>query len=702
MLFNFIKNKSGFIIRIIFFIVVIACTVMLFPRKGKFMYEFQKGSPWRHDNLIAEYDFPIYKSQQQFEIEKNSILLQFYPYYNYNNEIGNANIDKFTVEFKLIVDESVIEYKETSSLSDRKIKRIEDTFIEYGKYVKGIINKIYISGIINISDFSDKLDTTVQKIVVLKDKIGDEFDLSEIYTQKSAYEYIVQNANKFEYDDVDLPDINFEKYLEPNLYFNQVISNKVKTQLINDVSPVNGMVQSGERIIFRGELIDDERFLILESLKKEYESSSGALVDESIVLLGQIILVLSAFSIVFFYLFYFYPDVLKSTRQVLYMLSFQLIFIITTALFTSSEFIDIYLIPITILPVLTTTFYNARLALLQHTVTILILGFLVANGFEYVFIQFIVGFVAVLGISKLHTRRQIISTSGLIFTAYVFLYTGITVIHEGDISRVDLYKFAWFAGSSVLVLMSYPLIYLLEKLFGFVSDVTLLELSDTNRPLLRLLSEKAPGTFQHSVLVANLTEAAVREIKGNVFLARAGALYHDIGKIESPVFFTENQHSKLSPHDKLNPIQSADVIVNHVIAGEKLAKKYRVPSEIIDFIKTHHGNGNVKWFLHSFKKQNPDIEIDKNMFSYPGPLPFSKETAVVMMADSIEASSRSLVDFNESAISNLVEKVIDTQMSEKLFDKADITFAEISKIKEVFKSKLQNIYHTRIKYPDEK
>jgi putative nucleotidyltransferase with HDIG domain len=359
------------------------------------------------------------------------------------------------------------------------------------------------------------------------------------------------------------------------------------------------------------------------------------------------------------------------------------------------------LIPLIIVPLTISTFYDIQTAIIIHLLTVFATGYMVPNGFEFTFMQFAAGLGAVLTRHKINHRSHFIKVSALVFAIYSVIYTGLVLTHEGNFAEIKMVKYAVFAINALLLLLAFPLFYFFEKVFGFLSNITLLELSDTNRPLLRMIAEKAPGTFQHSMQVANLAEEAVMQIGGNPLLVRVGAMYHDIGKTEAPAYFIENKHSSQNPHDLLEPERSAEIIINHIKRGIEIAEKNNLPKEVIDFIRTHQGTGKVRWFLNAYKIEHPDVVLDETKFEYPGPIPFSKETAVLMMADSIEAASRSMKEFSEESISNLVEKIIDYQIKEKQFEEADITFAEINRVKSVFKQKLVNIYHTRIEYPKE-
>jgi len=689
-----IKNLNIFF-KILIFLTASIITVFLFPSSNKFSYEFQKGEPWKHKNLIAEYDFPIYKSDIVIEQEKDSILKNIKPYFVYNKDIKTEELNKFSNNYKTLINNIL------KDITNSKIKNnLETKYNKINKKLHKKLNKIYDTGIIEpINNFSSNT-TADAKIFIKKNNIAEVHKYKELISQKDAYNQLNSFYSEIkENTDFDLPNIDFMNYIKYNIIYDGNMTQKSKTQLLNDISPVRGMVQAGERIIYQGQLINDDKFQILSSLKKQYLSERDSHSNSVIVFIGQLVLASSIFAILFLYLYFYNTKIFNNNRKLLYFPFFTILIIIITATISKQETLDIYLVPVTILPLITATFYKPRTAFLHHIVTILIIGYIAANGFEYVFIQFVVGFVAISGVNRLNRRSQVLWTALLIFITYFILYSAITIIQEGEISKIDFSKIAWFAGSSIMVLTAYPLIYFFEKVFGFLSDLTLIELSDTNRPLLKSLAEKAPGSFQHTVQVANISEAAANEIGANPLLVRAGAMYHDIGKMNNPSFFIENQHSE-NPHNKLKPLKSVEIIKKHVTDGSKLAKKHSLPKEISDFIISHHAKGKIAWFLHKYKENNKDKEIDEEKFRHIGILPYSKETAIVMIVDSVEAASRSLPEYTEESIDNLVEKIVSGKIADNLLIEADITFAEINKVKKILKTKLKNIYHTRVVYPD--
>ena len=472
-----------------------------------------------------------------------------------------------------------------------------------------------------------------------------------------------------------------------------------KKEILNKISPTHGMVQRGEKIISKGELVTETKYQILESLRIDYETKLGSSFKVTGIVAGLIILISVSMFSLFLFLLFFRKDVYADAKNLVLILIMVTGMVVITIVV--SKFLPeyIYIIPFCLVPMIVGIFYDTRLALFAHLVTIIITALLVPNSYEFVFLQFFAGIVTILSILRLERRSQFFLTSLLVFLTYSIIYIGMTLIKEGSLQDINRTYFLLFAGSAILTLFSYPIIFVFEKVFGLITDVTLLELSNTNNKLLRELALKAPGTFQHSMQMANLAEEAIYEIGGNPLLVRTGAMYHDIGKMDSPLYFIENQTTGINPHDELTYDESAQIIIEHVINGIEKARKNNLPEQIIDFIRTHHGTRTTEYFYTLAKTENPDEEIDPSIFTYPGPEPFSKETAVLMMADTVEAASRSLKKPDEESISEIVDIVIDKQIEGHQFDNSPITFRDIKTVRKIFKKMLMNIYHLRIEYP---
>ena len=697
--FDFFRKNYKFIFRGFLFITTIAIIVYIFPREGKFRYEFQKGRPWLNENLYAPFDFPIYKSDKQIAEERDSILKTYSPYFQYDSSVFSTQRNSFNKYFEQKQDEFI---QNTISDNNYKKQNFINEGVKFKKRIESILYNIYDKGIVDLNSETENLKV-YPNITVLKEKLAQNYSLKDIYTHKNAYEYLTNSVNSYLDSNktrIRYPEfyksLNLYEYLTPNLIYDKTTSENVKNELIKNISLTKGMVQSGEKIITQGEIIDTRLHRILESLKYESEQRLGTGYYSQIILLGQIIFVLACIGVLFLFLINFRSEILRHTLKT----SFILMLVLLIVVISSFTLKVLYIVPFALVPIIIKTFYDARLALFIHIVTILLVGFLAPNGFEFVFLNFIAGIVAIFSLTNLHRRGKLFLTAGLVFLTYCFIYFGLAITQEGSFSGIELRNFKYFAFNGGFLLLAYPLIYAFEKVFGFISDLTLMELSDTNQKLLRKLAEKAPGTFQHSMQVANLAEEAIIKIGGNPLLVRTGALYHDIGKMNNPFYFIENQRSGFNPHDSHEFDESADIIISHVQDGVDLAKKHGLPEQIIDFIRTHHGTSKVQYFYRSYVKKFPDKDVDVSKFTYPGPKPFSKETAVLMMADSVEAASRSLSKIDQETIGGLVDGIINDQMNEGQFDNANINFNDVTEVKAIFKDKLLNIYHARIKYPE--
>jgi hypothetical protein len=702
--FDYLKKNYKYIFRAFLFMLSIAIIVYIFPREGKFRYEFQKGKPWMHENLFAPFDFAIYKSNKQLQDENDSILKRFKPYFQFDTSVFIREKAKFLNHYKEKQEEFIVSKEtETSFNSYRKQNYLKNAQ-KFELEAIDILKSIYTAGIVDLNDAMEDIQS-YNTIVVLENKLAEEKSMNDLYTQKIAYEFVTKtvghyldsNKRLLRYEDF-YKGINLYEFILPNILYDQKTSETVKSELLTNVSLTKGMVQSGEKIISQGEIVDNRLHRILESLKYESENRLGTGYFSDIILLGQIIFVFACIGVLFLFLLNFRSDILKHSLKTTFILML-VVMIVVIGRFAGSF---LYVVPFALIPIIIKTFYDARLALFIHIVTVLLVGFFAPNGFEFVFLSFIAGIVAIFSLTNLYRRGKLFLSAMLVFVSYSFVYFGLAITQEGNFSGIDFKNFIYFSLNGGLVLLAYPLIYIFEKTFRFISDLTLMELSDTNQKLLRELSEKAPGTFQHSMQVANLAEEAIYKIGGNPLLVRTGALYHDIGKMNNPIYFIENQRTGFNPHDTHEFDESANIIISHVTDGIELAKKNSLPTQLIDFIRTHHGTTKVQYFYRSYIKKFPEKDVDVNMFTYAGPKPFSKEMAVLMMADSVEAASRSLSNIDEDTISNLVENIITDQMNEGQFDNVDIYFKDITEIKAIFKDKLRNIYHARIKYPEKK
>ena len=706
-IFSFIKSKYKSIFNGLLFLVALVIIVNLLPREGKFKYEFQKGKPWMHETLIAPYDFPIYKSQKKIKEERDSVLENFKPYFRQDTTVVVKQTRQFTEDYnsrlREVFQEKYSDQQLKNTFNDSRFEQVTRDF--YNRIIHYLRN-IYGRGIIEAAEINRTFDKD-SRIVILRNNLAEEYGYQQIYDQKEAYKHLISRMEDY-LDSLELSSekqrnffssLNFYDYIKPNLIYDQETSQKVKQNMLDNISITRGMVQAGERIVSKGEVVDAQTYQILESLKREYEKSLGGDFQYSLIILGQLIFVFGAIFVLYLFLYHFRFEILQNSLKTVFILFLVVLMVAIASITTRLRPDTLYIIPFAILPIIIRSFYDARLALFIHIVTIMIVGFFVPNGFEFVFLNFIAGIVAIFSLTSLNRRGKLFLSAAMVVLSYTFIYFGLAITQEGSVEGINWMNVAYFGINGALVLASYPLIYIFEKSFGFLSDVTLMELSDTNQPLLRRLSEQAPGTFQHSVQVASLAETAAYQIGGNTLLVRTGALYHDIGKMENPIYFIENQDTDFNPHTQLEFLESARLIISHVKKGVEIASKYKLPGPIVDFIRTHHGTSKVHYFYKKYLQNYNEDEVDESQFTYPGPKPFSKEMAVLMMADSVEAASRSYSSLDEKTINSLVDNIIDTQLNSGQFENVDITFREITIIRGIFKKKLQNFYHARIKYP---
>ncbi len=684
-----IQGNYELITKIFLLLVSIAVLVMVFPKERKFKYEFQKGKPWLHSDLIAPFNFAINKTKGEIEQERIKILEGINPYFTYDNEIAEQKKSELLQSFESAWDNKYGD--EDMFLAQKMASR---------KALVRLFDSIFEAGIIRIDPVIEGKPATFG-IIVVRNNMASETELGKIFTLQEASEAIEDSSVTEESVDMQLVSDLLRNSLVHNVFYDKKKTEAEISNRLDDLSITKGMVQQGELIISKGELITASKFQVLESLRLSYENQKASEFTFYSILAGQVIIISVVMIILFVILWFYWKDIASSNKKLVLILSVAVITIIGTDLVVTYQEDYLYLIPFCLVPVIIRAFFNTRLAIYVHLITVILAGFLVPDSYQFVFMQLIAGFAGIFSLYNFERRGQIFIASMWIFLAYSLVYTGKALIEEGDITSIDPVNYAIFAGSSFLILFAYPLIYILEKVFGMITDITLIELSNTNNKLLRKLAQKAPGTFQHSIQVANLAEEAIYEIGGNALLVRVGALYHDIGKMNNALYFVENQSTGVNPHDELTYEESANIIISHVLDGIEMAKKNNLPEEIIDFIRTHHGTRKVEYFYIKQKKDFPDEEVDEKTFSYHGPIPFSRETAVLMMADSVEAASRSLKKPDEEAINNLVEGIITKQVETDQFINSDITLRDITTIKKILKKKLKNIYHVRIAYPED-
>ena len=668
--------------KILLFLLTLVILLALFPREGKFKYEFQRGKPWQHDDLIAPFDFAILKQQAELKQERINALSEAYLFFR--------------------VDKEKIEYAKSDFLSkldvegkDKITTQQKELLVKTGF---SLLDSIYKRGIVEMIPEIEKKSPDF-KIAIVADNVAKIVPINNLFTISNANTYILLNLPLFQGVDTKFVLPLLQANIMHNVIFDEDLTNVQRDQSLANISTTRGMVQKGERIIAKGELVNEAKFQQLESLRLEFESKSGSGYNFKMILLGRLILISMALLVFGLFMYTFRHDIYTENRNIVLLLLLVTLMVSFTTIVMKMNVLYIMAVPICLVPIIVRTFYDTRLALFVHIITIIILGFLVPNSFEFLFMQLITGIITIISIVHLNHRSQFFFTSLMILVSYSIIYVGMTLMQEGSIDQLSRFNFVMFGISALLTLFSYPLIYLFEKIFGMVTDVSLIELSDTNSKLLRELAIKSPGTFQHSLIVSNIAEEAARAINANPLLARTGALYHDIGKMDMPMYYIENQSGGINPHDDLSYEESARIITGHVIRGIEKARLYKLPETIIDFIRTHHGTRYTQYFFNKFKQEAGDVPFDETPFRYRGPIPFSKETSILMMADSIEAASRSLKAPTELEVSELVERLIDNQMGNRQFSNSLLTLKDISTIKKIIKKKLLSIYHIRIEYP---
>jgi len=671
------KNHA-LVYKILLFLLTTLFIVYLFPKTGKFRYSFEKGKPWQSESLLAPFNFAIQKTQAEIEEEQLEIENNAPVYFDIDLEIPKNIKLNYITKFNEVFNDSTTAKKALF------------------KQGTDIIETLYENGILD-TDYPYSKDKPV--VLVASNKVEKRLEYQNLVEEK-------QLTNRLEnYLEKSISSENknrmislFFDIVKPNVTLNETLTKTTLEEELSQISLTRGSIDKDQLIISKGQVVEDEEYNILKSLKSEYESQVWNTANYNWVLVAYTLLVALALLMLLLFLQKYRLEVFQNNTKVTFIFFNIALMILLTTLVINYNSQYIYVVPLCILPLVLKAFFDARLGLFSHVLTVLLLGFIVPNSYEYMFLQIIAGIVTILTVSELYKRANLFISVGQITLIYIIAYFAFFVIHEGQITTLKWDTFGLFILCGLATLFVQPLIYIYEKIFGLVSDVSLLELSDTNTKLLKELSNKAPGTFHHSLNVANLAEASANEIGANAMLVRVGALYHDIGKMKNPTYFTENQSNGINPHDELSSRESAAVIVDHVLNGIEIAKKYNLPDRVIDFIRTHHGTSVVYYFYMKEKAENDAVKIED--FSYPGPKPFSKETAILMMCDSVEAASKSLKEPTTTKINDFVENIINKQMESGQFLNANITFKEIQSIKKVIKHKLANIYHLRIEYPE--
>ncbi len=665
--------------RIVLIVLSIGLIVWAMPHDNRSYFHIEKGKPWKYADFTAPFDFPVYKSDEVIRVEKDSLMKTYEPYYQYHQEKEGQMVSKFQKDYA---------------------EGIPGLGEEYIQIISNRLHSLYQQGIMSPTEYSELRADTARMIRVVNGKQANSISIMEVYSAKTAYEQLFQDEVLALQRPI-LQKCNLNDYITPNLIYDRERSEASINDLMSSIALASGVVQKGQKIVGRGEIVTDKTYRTMESFMKENERLHEDDKQSQFVLLGQILYVAILIISFTLYLRLYRNDYLVKSRKIMMTYALITIFSILTALFMRNTFIHVYILPYAMVPIFVRVFMDSRTAFMAHMTMVLICAVMLTHSYEFIVVETVAGLVAITSLRELSQRSQLFKTAIFIAIATIAVNLSFDWMRTDSLSKIDYSIYNYLIVNGITLLFAYPLLYLIEKAFGFTSDITLIELSNTNNQLLRQMSEIAPGTFNHSIQVANLAGEIANKIGAEAQLVRTGAIYHDIGKLTNPIYFTENQ-SGIDPHEMLTDIESAQMIISHVTEGQKMADKYNLPKEIRDFISTHHGQGKAKYFYIKYHKEHPDEPVDDLLFTYPGPNPFTREQAILMMADTVEAASRSLSEYTEQAIRDLVNRLIDTQVSDGFFKECPITFRDIQYAKTVLIEKLKTIYHTRISYPSEK
>ena len=675
-----IKNDltwRDFLIRLGLVIITVAVIVWMMPRSNQHNYKIEKGRPWIYTDLKAPFDFPIYKSDEAIKAERDSVMKQYEPYYILNNDVVGRQLRQFSKDYS---------------------NGIPGLNNDYLSIISNRLRRLYDQGIMSNSDYSRISKDTTKFVRIVNGKHATSIQISNVYSVVSAYEQIFQDEVLATHREI-LQKCNLNDYITPNLTYDKERSEASLNDLQNSIPLASGLVQQGEKIIDRGDIVDGKTYNKLLSFQKEMERQNVDQEKIRLNIMGQILytaILITCFTI---FLTLFRKDYFEKVRSTAMIYALIVLFTIIASMMVIHSVLHVYIVPFAMVPIFIRVFMDSRTAFMAHATMVLTCACFLQYPLEFVAVELVAGLVAIFSLRELSSRSQLFWTAVSVTAASVLTNLALDWIRINDLAKISYSEYNYLVINGVLLFCSYPLLYVIEKTFGFTSNITLIELSDMNKELLRKMSEVAPGTFQHSIQVGNLAAEIANKIGAKSQLVRTGALYHDIGKIVNPIYFTENQ-SGVNPHEKMENIDSAQMIISHVTEGTKLAEKYNLPNEIKDFITTHHGQGKTKYFYVQYKNTHQDEDVDDLLFTYPGPNPFTKEQAILMMADTVEAASRSLPDYTEKSIRELVERLIDGQVADGYFRDCPITFRDIAYAKTVLIEKLKTIYHTRLSYPE--
>lgn len=669
----------NFLSRTLLVLITVLLIVWALPRNESKQFRYDIGKPWMYGSFIAKFDFPIYKTDEAIKEQEDSLLETYQPYYNYDPAVEKKQVSKFLADYQNGIP----------GLPHNYVRLIADR-----------LHRLYQAGIMDTPEYNEAYRDSTSQVRLVSGNSAQSISLGCVYSTLSAYEQLFIDEQIAMQRPI-LQRCNLNNYIEPNLIYDKGKSETERNDLLSSIPPASGMVMSGQKVIDRGDIVDEYTYRVLSSFEREIKRRSATQTQITNTIIGQVIFVTLMVFLFTMYLGLFRRDYFNKPRSIAMLYTLITLFPVVVSLMMRHNFLSVYMLPFAMVPIFVRVFMDSRTAFVCHVTMILICTTAVRYQYEFIIIQLVAGLIAIYSLRELTRRAQVFKTAILVEIGSTFVYLALQLMQDNDFSSMDHDMYYHFVVNAVLLLIAYPMMYIIEKMFGFVSSVTLFELSNTNRGLLRDLSEIAPGTFQHSITVGNLAAEIANKIGANALLVRTGALYHDIGKMKNPVFFTENQ-AGVNPHDTLTYQESARIIISHVTEGVKLAERENLPTIIRDFIVTHHGTGITKFFYIKYKNEHPEEEVDPAPFTYPGPNPFTREQAILMIADGVEAASRSLPEYTEESISTLVNRMIDQDVTDGYFKECPITFRDLAIAKLVLIERLKAIYHTRISYPEMK
>ncbi|MBR6121774.1 MAG: HDIG domain-containing protein [Prevotella sp.] len=678
--FNFNISLTGRDIatRILIVLATVAIIVWFMPRDTRLNFKIEEGKPWLYPDLTAPFDFPIYKSEATLEAEYENVLREYEPYYILNRRVAEEKIREFLQNY-----------------SQEKLHLPAD----YKIIIANRLRNLYNQGIVDTKEPLGGDADSIHTLRVVSGKTAMSVMSKATHTAPEAYELLIGDSILQNHREA-LQDLNLNSYIAANLIYDRERSEASRQDLVSTVPKASGVVQRGQKIIDRGSIVDEQTYLVLESFLRESDRQHQSETHLSSTVVGELLYVLLLITGFTIFLSLYRADYFDKFRSVVMLYSLITIFSVMTSLLVSHNLLHVFIIPYAMVPIFVRVFMDSRTAFIAHTIMVLTCACMLRRPLDFIAIEMVAGLTVILTLRDLSSRSQLFWTAAVVTASSCLMNLAIDLIATNSMANLVMSEYSYLIACGIMLFCSYPLLYIIEKTFGYTSNITLIELSDMNKDLLRRMSEVAPGTFQHSIQVGNLAAEIARKIGAKAQLVRTGALYHDIGKTVNPIYFTENQSGGINPHDQLSCVESASMIISHVTEGLKLADKYNLPNVIRDFIATHHGQGKAKYFYVKWKNEHPDEDIDDLLFTYPGPNPFTKEQAVLMMADAVEAASRSLPDYTEQSIRQLVNRIIDSMVADGFFRECPITFRDIAYAKTVLIEKLKTIYHTRVSYPE--